>query len=110
LRERVELEIERSGAGHMLSLSGHPAWVFTMWNSEVPTIADIKHLFMQEMSRHGVLMIASHNVMAAHSEADLDLVVDAYAAVLPLLVEAEAAGDAVRRLDAEVGSVGERVR
>jgi glutamate-1-semialdehyde 2,1-aminomutase len=110
LKQRVETEIERAGAGGILSLSGHPAWVFTIWNPEVPAIADLKYLFMQEMSRNGVLMIASHNVMAAHSDADLDAVADAYSRALPILVDAAANGDAATRLDAPVGDVGQRVR
>lgn len=110
LRDRVQAEIEAAGAGHILALSGHPAWVFTMWDASVPTIGDIKYLFMQEMSRRGVLLIASHNVMAAHTEADLDQVVAAYREVLPILVEAEAKGDAASRLEADVSDVGQRVR
>jgi len=110
LRDRVQAEIDRAGAGDILSLSGHPSWVFTIFNPEVPTIGDIKYLFMQEMSRNGVLMIASHNVMASHSEADFDTIVEAYAATLAIVVEAAAQGDAASRLEADVSDVGQRVR
>lgn len=110
LKDRVNAEITQAGAGHILSLSGHPSWVFTMWNATVPTISQLKYLFMQEMSRNGVLMIASHNVMAAHNEADLDLVVDAYAKSLAIIVDAEAKGNAASMLDADVSDVGQRVR
>lgn len=110
LRDRVQAEIDRAGAGDILTLSGHPAWVFTIWNADVPTISDLKYLFMQEMSRAGVLMIASHNVMAAHSDADFDVVVAAYANALAIVKAAADAGDAASRLDAPVGDVGVRVR
>jgi glutamate-1-semialdehyde 2,1-aminomutase len=110
LRTRVQEQIDRSGAGELLSLAGHPSWVFTMWNAEEPSIADLKYLFMQEMSRNGVLMIASHNVMAAHTAEDLDAVVAAYAATLKIVVAAWKQGDAASRLDAGVSDMGQRVR
>jgi len=110
LRERVEAEIARAGVGDVLSLSGHPSWVFTMWNPDAPAIADLKLLFMQEMSRNGVLMIASHNVMAAHDATALDLVVSAYAKTLDVIRAAVDADDASSRLDAQVSDLGQRVR
>jgi glutamate-1-semialdehyde 2,1-aminomutase len=110
LRERVEAEISKAGLGDVLSLSGHPTWVFTIWNPEAPHIADLKLLFMQEMSRNGVLMIASHNVMVAHDEAALDIVVSAYAKALTVIRAATDAGDAASRLDADVSDLGQRVR
>jgi len=110
LRDRVQAEIDKGGVQDLLTLPGHPAWVFTVWNPDEPTITEIKQLFMQEMSRNGVLMIASHNVMAAHTDADLDAVVAAYAAVLPIVRDAADKGDAAARLDAEVSDMGQRVR
>lgn len=110
LRDAVEAEISRAGAGYLLSLSGHPAWVFTMWNADARDVDHLKYLFMQEMCARGVLMIATHNVTAAHDEADVRQVVAAYREVLPILVEAEARGDAASRLLADVSGVGQRVR
>jgi len=110
LRERVQAEIDKAGAAHLLTLTGHPAWIFTIWNADAPGIADIKLLFMQEMSRNGVLMIASHNVTAAHTDSDFDVVAAAYRAALAIVVDAAAHGDATARLDAQVTGLGERVR
>jgi glutamate-1-semialdehyde 2,1-aminomutase len=110
LRAAVQAEITAAGADHILSLAGHPAWVFTMWNGEARGVDELKYLFMQEMTARGVLMIASHNVMAAHSDADVRQVAEAYAQVLPILVEAEQNGDAASRLRADVSGAGQRVR
>ncbi len=110
LRGRVQAEIDRVGLQEVLTLPGHPAWVFTIWNADVPGIDSIKQLFMQEMSRNGVLMIATHNVMAALDEAALDTVVAAYAASLAIVKDALDAGDAASRLDAVVNDLGQRVR
>jgi len=110
LKERVEAEIADAGLEGLLSLRGHPAWVFTIWNAENEQIEALKYLFMQEMSRNGVLMIASHNVSAAHTAEDLDMVVNAYRATLAVLRLAVDGGDAADRLDADISDVGLRVR
>jgi glutamate-1-semialdehyde 2,1-aminomutase len=91
-------------------LAGHPAWVFTIWNQDAPNIADLKNLFMQEMSRNGVLMIATHNVTAAHDEASFQTIVDAYRAALTIVKRASIDGDAKSRLDVEVAELAPRVR
>jgi glutamate-1-semialdehyde 2,1-aminomutase len=110
LRERVEAVLADTGTGDLLSFSGHPSWTFTMWNPAIDGLADVKNLFMQEMSRSGVLMMATHNVTASHDEAALQTVVDAYRHTLPILKEAVAAGDAASRLDARVAALAPSVR
>ena len=110
LRSRVEAVIRETGTENLLSLAGHPAWVFTMWNPAAADIADLKNLFMQEMSRNGVLMIASHNVTAAHDEAALQTIVEAYRRALTIVKQASIDGDAKSRLDVEVAELAPRVR
>lgn len=111
LTELVNEVIEREGASNLLSLQGHPAWMFLVWNPEVgEQLADLKILFMQEMSKRGVLMIATHNVMDAHEEEDFHKIARAYEETLPIILEALAKGDAHSRLQAEVGDLGPRVR
>jgi glutamate-1-semialdehyde 2,1-aminomutase len=110
LRSRVEDVIREVGAEDLLSLAGHPAWVFTMWNPDAPDLADLKNLFMQEMSRNGVLMIATHNVTAAHDEVALRTIVDAYRNALTIVKQASVDGDAKARLDVEVAELAPRVR
>lgn len=110
LRERVEAVVAEAGVGDLLSFSGHPSWTFTMWNPSIENLADVKNLFMQEMSRNGVLMMATHNVTAAHDAAALDTIVAAYRATLPIIRAAADGGDAASRLDAEVTALAASVR
>lgn len=110
LRQRVQAVIDETGAGDILSLAGHPAWVFTVWKSSVEGIADLKNLFMQEMSRNGVLMIATHNVTAAHDEEALATIVNAYRKTLSIVVRAHAEGNARELLEVEVAELAPRVR
>ena len=111
LAERVNQVIESSGASDVVSLQGHPTWKFLVWNPDLGAeVADLKVLFMQEMSKRGVLMIATHNVMDAHDDAAFDTICAAYAGTLPIILEAIAQGDARDRLDADVPELAPRVR
>ena len=110
LRERVEAVVAETGTQDILSFSGHPAWTFAMWNPETPDLADVKNLFMQEMTRNGVLMIATHNVTAAHDESALQTVVEAYRAALPIIRKAVDEGNAKSLLDMEVTALAPGVR
>ncbi len=110
LRGRVQGVIDDLGMQDTVSLSGHPAWVFLMWNPDVAGLTDLKNLFMQEMSRAGVLMIATHNITAAHDAAALDVIVDAYRRTLEIVKQAAEAGNAHTLLDAEVAGQGAGVR
>ena len=94
----------------MLSLQGHDAWKFLIWNPEAQEVDALKYLFMQEMSRNGVLMIATHNVTAAHDAADLDHVVAAYRATFAVLNEAIRGNDAAARLDGDIAEIGRSIR
>lgn len=103
--------IERTGTANLVSLQGHPSWMFLVWNPEIgEQLADLKILFMQEMSKRGVLMIATHNVMDAHDESALQHVARAYEETLPIILDAYNKGDAHSRLEVEVGELGPRVR
>lgn len=110
LASRVETEILAAGLDGILSLEGHDAWKFLVWNPETPNLDAMRYLFMQEMSRNGVLMIATHNVTAAHDEADLRQTVSAYHDTLAVLKEAFRAGDAASRLDGDIAGIGQGVR
>lgn len=110
LADLVSNEIRDAGLEDLLSLSGHPAWTFVVWNDKSPQLGALKHLFMQEMSRRGVLMIATHNVTAAHDKTDIDHIVDAYRGTLEVIADAVRKGDAAERLEGDTTMAGERVR
>lgn len=85
--------IEASGAGEIISLQGHPAWKFLVWNPEIgENLADLKILFMQEMSKRGVLMIASHNIMDSLNDEAIQIIVKAYSETIPIILEVLEAG------------------
>lgn len=110
LADRVEAVIKVTGLKDVISLSGHPAWKFVLWNPQTPNIEQLKYLFMQEMSRNGVLMIATHNVTAAHNDADIDHVVHAYRSTLQVISEAIINNNAAELLRADISGTGKSVR
>lgn len=111
LTEMVNAVIDHTGASDVVSLQGHPAWMFLVWNPELgDALADLKILFMQEMSKCGVLMIATHNVMSAHDDEAFATIARAYEETLPIILDALAKGDAHERLHADVGELGIRLR
>lgn len=110
LATRVEEEITAAGLDDLMSLTGHDAWKFLVWNPTTPDIDALKYLFMQEMSRNGVLMIATHNVTAAHNEADISQVAAAYCSALAVLGDAIKSGDAGARLEGDIAHIGRSVR
>jgi len=110
LLSRVQAVVDELGLGDVLSFAGHPAWVFLMWNPEIPELEDVKNLFMQEMSRNGVLMIATHDIMASHDEAALRVITDAYRKTLTIVKQALADGNARDLVEVEVAKRGASVR
>jgi glutamate-1-semialdehyde aminotransferase len=58
----------------------------------------MKSFVQQELIRRGVLWGGFHNLSASHSDEDVELTLDVYAEVLPLLADALAKGDLRERL------------
>lgn len=110
LADRVDAEIKNAGLENIIYLSGHPSWKFIQWNTQTPDLESLKYLFMQEMSRNGVLVIATHNVMAAHDANDIDQVVAAYRATLRVISDAIKNGNGNELLDADISGAGKSVR
>ena len=85
LRQRIA----KHGTGHFLSVAGHPTWSFLIIQDtpKVPQYA-IKTLFLQEMFSRSILTLSTHNVSYAHTQADVDCLLEAYDEVLPILRDA----------------------
>lgn len=110
IADLVKKEIRSAGLEDIISLSGHPAWKFLLWNPKTPNVEALKYLFMQEMSRNGVLMIATHNVTVAHNEKDVADFVRAYNETLPVVSSAIKNGNAATLLEADISGTGKSVR
>ena len=71
---------------HFISTAGHPSWSFLMLKDCANYSSfELKTLFMQEMLSRGILTLGTHNISLAHSQADIDCLLDCYNQVLPIL-------------------------
>lgn len=110
LLTRLQLVVDELELGGFLTFAGHPAWSFLVWNPEIPNLPAIKNLFMQEMSRNGVLMIETHDIMATHDEAALVQVATAYRKSLGIVKQALIDGNVKDLLEADVAARAAGVR
>lgn len=89
----VQRIIDGSGLGDVFASSGHPSWNFLiMQDARGATSFEIKTLWLQEIMERGILSVGTHNMSYAHSEADVERLLAAYAEVLPLVGRALDAG------------------
>ena len=97
--DRVRQSIVDHGLAGTVSISGHPSWSILAFDDvESYTSFDLKTLFLQEMFARGILIIGSHNMSYAHTDADVDVLIAAYNDVLGTIRDAIVAGDLTQRL------------
>lgn len=78
--------VQQAGLGDLFSLAGHPSWSFlVMRDARGATAFEIKSLWMQELHQRGILSVGTHNISYAHSEADVQRLLEVYAQVLPFI-------------------------
>lgn len=86
IQQGVRRILEAGGLGDIFSISGHPTWTFlNIRDARGATSFEIKTLWMQEMLQRGILSVGSHNVNYAHTQADIEALLQAYADVLPMI-------------------------
>jgi glutamate-1-semialdehyde 2,1-aminomutase len=83
IKRQTENMISAYGLDSVIKLSGHDSWTFINW-SDTPTYsaALLKTYFMQEMFRHGVLVLNSHNISTGISSKNISEVLSVYENVL----------------------------
>jgi glutamate-1-semialdehyde aminotransferase len=76
--------IARESLGGLFQVSGHPSWSFLqIVHASESTRAEIKTLLLQELFARGFLCLGTHNLSAAHTERDVERLLECYAELLP---------------------------
>lgn len=80
--EKLKDIINKYKLNEVLSISGHPSWSFLTFNAtDMYTNFEIKTFYMQEMLKRGVLAYGTHNITYAHTEEDLNFLINSSAEV-----------------------------
>ena len=102
LRNEVESIIKEKNLEKILSLSGHPTWVFLNWApTDTYSVDELKTFFMQEMFQKGVLILNAHNISLAFGRKELQIVLKAYSETLQKLSEVIASQTLREKLNVE---------
>lgn len=89
VRTTVTAKIAENELTDSLTLLGKEPWLLLKFNDGGKSTSwDIKTLFMQEMLARGILIQGNHNFSYAHGKSDIDLLLEAYDEILPILADA----------------------
>jgi glutamate-1-semialdehyde aminotransferase len=82
----VQTLIEKHNLTDMIHISGHPSWtILTIMDTNQFSSLEIKTLFLQEVFKRGILTIGTHNISCAHTENDVDFLLQVYDEVFSIL-------------------------
>jgi len=102
LRRGLEDAIQSADAGTVFSVSGHPSWSFlNVLGTTRSSQSEIKTLLLQELFSRGILSLGTHNLSAAHSEEDIERLLETYREIIPSLAGAALDGRVRSLLRAE---------
>jgi len=84
LLDRIPVLISEHGLEGVLAIKGHPSWTFlTIADADGAGGFKIKTLLMQELHQRGFLSFGTHNLNYAHSDADIEGLLQAYDDIFP---------------------------
>jgi glutamate-1-semialdehyde 2,1-aminomutase len=84
LLEWIPVLISEHGLQGVLAIKGHPSWTFlTIADADGAGGFKIKTLLMQELHQRGFLSFGTHNLNYAHSDADIEGLLQAYGEIFP---------------------------
>lgn len=79
LIERLEGLIKNHGLDDFFSVAGNPVWSFFLIKESSSFDAwDMKTFFLQEMFSSGILTLTTHIMSYAHTDEDIDMLMNAY--------------------------------
>lgn len=98
----LQTRIARHGVEDICGVAGHPSWsFFVLKDTPAYNSFELKTLYLQEMFARGILINGTHNISYAHSAADIDALLAAYDAILPMLRATVDRRDLAQRLQCE---------
>ena len=88
LQDGVNTMVKEAGLSGRIQTMGRPQWSLLKFrNADGSDSVLAKNLFQQEAVKRGILLLATHNMTAAHDVAAIDQTLQAYAGVIKTLSE-----------------------
>ena len=112
LADGVRAFADLSGLGARFITQGHRNWLYLRFVDDAGADDPVlRALWLQEVTRRGVLVISTHNISAALTRADVELVLEAYAAAFKFIGDLVAKGrDLESQLDGPIPTPAFRIR
>ena len=102
LSNEVNDVIDELKLGEILNLSGHDTWKFLNWKAtEEVKVNELRTLFLQEMFRNKILIIATHNVSLSIGRKHTVRITEAYREALQKIATAVEKGTVAELLQVE---------
>lgn len=102
IMDGVRRLIEKHGMHDLIDISGHPSWTFLHFKDAGPySLWDLKTFFIQETLARGILTLGTHNLSYAHTEEDIDRLLQAYDNLFPEMRRAVDGGRLIEALRCE---------
>lgn len=111
LQEGINAMAKEAGLGQHISAVGRPQWSLLKFSDQNGAASPLlKNLFQQEAVKRGVLLLATHNLTAAHDRQAIHQTLEVYAEVLKTLAAWLADPDPARFLEGPMAQPVFRVR
>jgi glutamate-1-semialdehyde 2,1-aminomutase len=86
LQQGLECLAQEAGLAGRIGIVGRPQWSLIKFrNPDGSDSAVLKNLFQQEAVKRGILLLATHNMTAAHDTAAIEQTLQVYAEVVKTL-------------------------
>ena len=80
LKDKLEALIKENDLKDWFAVSGNPVWsFFLIKENDTYDVWDMKTVYLQEMFAHNILTLTTHNMSYAHTEQDIEHLMQAYA-------------------------------
>jgi glutamate-1-semialdehyde aminotransferase/spore coat polysaccharide biosynthesis protein SpsF (cytidylyltransferase family) len=111
LQDAVNAMAKEAGLGQRIRAVGRPQWALLKFSDEKGAESPLlKNLFQQEAVKRGILLLATHNVTAAHDATAIQQTLEAYAEVMKTLAHWVGDSDPARFLEGPMSQAVFRVR
>jgi len=111
LQDGVNTMVNEAGLGARIKAIGRSQWSLLKFTEENGTDSPlVKNLFQQEAIKRGVLLLATHNMTAAHDGTAIHQTLEAYAEVIKTLADWLQNSDPTRFLEGAMSQPVFRVR